>query len=190
MLYLFIFVAVVAIWQLLMRFQRSRQLELLSDRSTRELRELKQQLTNRHLIVSHLVDLLPESFDLRFERQKLREVGQEAKSSLSDIDPQNPCATKISEFALLEHGFISVARDLVDSIASDSSVSQIHLVASCLEGLQKANAQINACKSIYNMSAIAYQGIRRSSVLKDFGTNERFVIVDLGDWMIDLPIPS
>ena len=91
---------------------------------------------------------------------------------------------------MLEHGFISVARDLVDSIASDSSVSQIHLVASCLEGLQKANAQINACKSIYNMSAIAYQGIRRSSVLKDFGTNERFVIVDLGDWMIDLPIPS
>ena len=187
MLYLFIFVVVVAIWQLLMRFRRAQQLKLLTDRSTRQLRELKQQLTNRHLIVSHLTDSLPDSFDVRFERQKLQTIGQNAESSLSEIDPRNPCATKIGEFALLEQGFISVAQELVNSIVSDRSVSQIHLVTSCLEGLEKCNAQINACKSIYNLSAMTCQNIRQSSLLKDLRTKERFVMVDFEDWVVEPP---
>ena len=185
MAYLFILISLVAIWQLWLRYRRSERLESLSDRSTIELRELKRLFTNRHLIISHLADSLPKSFDPNFGRKKLREMGQDAATSLSNIDPQNPSANKILEFTLREREFIQVTRKLVDCIATDSSVNRIHLVASCIEGLQKTNAQIGNCTSIYNTSAIAYRSLHEASLLKAHRPTDQFAIINIEDWTND-----
>ena len=74
MAYLCIFFAVIAVWQLGIRYHRAQRLKELSKRSTAEFGELKRQLTNRHVIVTHLADSIPKSFDPKFERQRLREI--------------------------------------------------------------------------------------------------------------------
>ena len=182
MVYLCIFFAVVAFWQLGARFHRSQRLEELSSRSTAELGHLKRELANRHVIVSHLADSLPSSFDPKFERQKLREISQTAEASLSSIDPRKPCATQIRDFMARERELVDVTRELVDCIETDNDLNQAHLVASCIEGLDKANAQIGNRKSIYNSSAMAHQRLKRGSFLRQPKSREEFTVFDSEEW--------
>ena len=179
MQYLCIFFAVIAIWQLGLRYHRAQRLKELSQRSTAEFGELKRQLTNRHVIVTHLADSIPQSFDPKFERQKLREISQTAEDSLCIIDPRKPSAEKIREFVCRERELLDVTRELIDSIKSEDGLRQAHLVKSCIEGLDRANAQIGDHTSIYNTSAIAYQSVKRASFLRQRKRKDEFTIFDI-----------
>lgn len=182
MVYLCFFFAVVAFWQLGLRYHRSQRLDELSERSIVELGELKRQLTNRHVIVSHLADSLPSSFDPNFERQKLREISQTAEASLSTIDPRKPCASQIRDFMSRERELANFTRDLIDSIETDERFNQAHLVTSCIEGLDKANTQIGDRTSLYNSSAIAHQNLRRTSFLQQRKRHAEFTVFEMEDW--------
>ena len=182
MVYLCIFFAVVAFWQLGLRYHRSQRLEELSERSMAELSELKRQLTNRHLIVSHLADSLPSSFDPKFERQKLREISQTAEASLSTIDPRKPCADRIRDFMSKERELVVFTRELIDSIETDERFNQALLVTSCIEGLDKANTQIGDRTSIYNSSPIAHRSLRRTSFLQQRKRHAEFTVFVLEEW--------
>jgi hypothetical protein len=179
--YLCLLFAVVAFWQLGLRYHRAQRLKELSQRSTAEFGELKRQLTNRHVIVTHLADSIPQSFDPKFERQKLREISQTAEDSLSTIDPRKPSAEKIREFVCRERELLHVTRELVNSIKTEDDLSRAHLVTSCIEGLDRANAQIGDHTSIYNTSAIAYQSVKRASFLRQRKRKDEFTIFDIQD---------
>ena len=180
--YLCIFFAVVAFFQLVVRYHRSQLLKELSERSTSGFDQLKQQLTNRHVIVSHLADSLPSSFDPKFERQRLREISHTAEDSLSSIDPRRPSADHVREFMFRERELLDATRELVDNIASDSEVNQAHLVASCIECLDRANAKIGDLTSIYNTSANAYQNSRSVSFLRQRNRHQDLTVFDMEDW--------
>ncbi len=179
--YLCIFLALVGLWLLGTWYYRAQQLKELSLRSTAEFGELKRQLTNRHVIVTHLADSIPGSFDPNFERQKLREVSQTAEDSLSIIDPRRPSADQIREFACRERELLILTRELVNSIKTEDELSRAHLVTSCIEGLDRANAQIGNHTSIYNTSALAYQNTKRTSFLRQRKSKEEFTIFDIED---------
>lgn len=180
--YLCIFFAIVAFRQLIVRYHRSQLLEKLSERSTSEFDQLKQQLTNRHVIVSHLADSLPSSFDPKFERQRLREISQTAEDSLSPIDPHRPSAEHVREFMFRERELLDATRELVDNIASDKKLDQSHLVANCIECLDRANAKIGDHTSIYNATAIAYQNLRSVSFLRQRKRHQDITVFDMEEW--------
>ncbi|MAI71901.1 MAG: hypothetical protein CMM01_13435 [Rhodopirellula sp.] len=179
MQYLCILFALVALWLLGIRYHRAQRLRELSHRSIAEFGELKQQLTNRHVIVTHLADSIPKSFDPKFERQKLREISQTAEDSLSSIDPRKPSPDQIREFVCRERELLGVTRELVKSIKTENDLNRAHLVTSCLEGLDRANAQVGDHTSIYNTSALAYQNIKRASLLGQRKHKDEFTIVDI-----------
>ena len=179
--YLCIFLALVGLWLLGTWYYRAQQLKELSLRNSAEFAELKRQLTNRHVIVTHLADSIPGSFDPNFERQKLREVSQTAEDSLSIIDPRRPSADQIREFACRERELLILTRELVNSIKTEDELSRAHLVTSCIEGLDRANAQIGNHTSIYNTSALAYQNTKRTSFLRQRKSKEEFTIFDIED---------
>lgn len=181
MAYLCIFFAVIAVWQLGIRYHRAQRLKELSKRSTAEFGELKRQLTNRHVIVTHLADSIPKSFDPNFERQRLREISQTAEDSLAIIDPRKPSADKIRQFACRERELLDATRKLVNSITAEEDLSQAYLVTSCIEGLDRANAQVVDHTSIYNTSALAYQSVKRSSFLRNRRREDEFTIFDIDE---------
>ncbi len=81
-----------------------------------------------------------------------------------------------------ERELVDVTRDLVDCIETDNDLNQAHLVASCIEGLDKANAQIGNRKSIYNSSAMAHQRLKRGSFLRQPKSREEFTVFDSEEW--------
>lgn len=177
--YLCFFLAIVASWQLCLRYHRAQKLKELSQRSTAEFGELKRQLTKRHVIVTHLADSIPESFDPKFERQKLREISQTAEQSLSSIDPHKPSAEKIREFVSRERELLDVTHELVNSLKTEDELRRAALVTSCIEGLDRANAQIGDHTSIYNTSAIAYQSLKRATFLGQRKSKDAFMILEI-----------
>ena len=180
--YLCIFFAVVAFWQLGIRYYRAQRLKELSNRSRADFGELKRQLTNRHVIVTHLADSIPQSFDPKFERQKLRDISQTAEDSLSTIDPRKPSADQIREFVCRERELLDVTRQLINSIKTEEDLRRTHLVSSCIEGLDRASAQIGDHTSIYNTSAIAYQSVKHASFLGQRKRSDEFSILNIEEW--------
>ena len=179
--YLCILLAIIAFWQLGLRYHRAQRLKELSARSTAEFRELKRQLTNRHIIVTHLADSIPKSFDPKFERQKLREISQTAEDSLCSIDPRKPSAEQIRDFASRERELLNATRKLVDSLKTEKDLSQARLVTSCIEGLDRANAQVVDHTAIYNSSALAHQSIKRSPFKRHHKHEDDFTIFDIDE---------
>lgn len=129
-------------------------LHSLRRHSVTELNQLKSELASRHLIVSHLVDSLPESFDHSFNRDRCRETREQAESVLGSIDSSSPIAEDISMATDREQDLFRLIDDLTKRIEADESVCESQAVSACLKGLDESNRRIRDVVSTYNASAI------------------------------------
>ncbi len=128
----------------------------LRDRSASELSQLKSELSSRHLIVSHLVDSLPATFDRHFDRKRLGEVRDHAERALQLVDPNSPNSADMQAFANCEQELEESVDHLTSCIEADGVVRSAQSVSACLQGLRQATRKINDAVSSYNAAAITY----------------------------------
>jgi hypothetical protein len=132
-------------------------LHSLRNNSVTELRQLKSELAARHLIVSHLVDSLPESFDRSFDRQRCREAREQAERVLDSIDSNAPNATDINASTDREQDLFRLIHELTQRIETEESACESQAVSACLKGIEESNRKIGDAVSTYNASAITYR---------------------------------
>ncbi|MFK8113252.1 MAG: hypothetical protein AB8B91_13675 [Rubripirellula sp.] len=126
----------------------------LHARSVAELRQLQELLAERHLILSHLLDSLPASFDSQFNRTELSQRLGESESFLSLIDPDNPIANDIRRNSRVEQSLYGLVRMLTETIAASESVRESQTVVGCLKGLDASTLRMTEATSSYNTSVI------------------------------------
>ena len=159
-----------------------REVRSLRDRSATELAQLHSYLAGRHLIVSHLSDSLPESFDGHFDREQLVQAREQAERALHAIDPAWPIASEVRVFAGHEQDLLQWIENLTGKIEEVESVRDIQPVSGCLAGLKESNKKIDVAISTYNAAAITYNTYLErpvASLLSRFSLSGEFGVIDL-----------
>lgn len=133
--------------------QSARLLEL---RCSLELEQLKSLLSSRHLILSHLRDLLPEQQEGGSDSRQLQKPLQRAERCLQRLDPVNPAQSELFALQSVEQNLSDVARTCRNELQATTSESQYHVLSSCLDGLDKKTDEILDALSTYNAAAITY----------------------------------
>ena len=146
--------AVCAIAGCLFLYKSWRTVALLYGRTQSELKQLQAHLADRHLIVSHLLDSLPGSFDQNYDRERLSRAQQEAEECLAGIDPHSPTASELRRHSNLEKHLYAEVEMLTEQIQVFADVREIQSVAGCLKGLERSTQQINDAISTYNSAVI------------------------------------
>ena len=158
----------------------------LRARCATELSQLHSHLTNHHLIVSHLVDSLPEAFASQCDRAELTSARERAERSIQAIDAACPQASDMREFSSHQQELFELVGSLTKRIAASPSIREIQSVSGCLQGLTDANQTINDATSAYNASVITYSTFLESPpsslVARIFRSQAEFCIVDLGQY--------
>lgn len=126
--------------------------------------ELKRQLLNRHLIVSHLIDALPDSS----MQSSLSSGNERARATLATLDPATATQASYVKLANHQREFQWALHDAMVYLDSNSSLAGQKTVVACVHGIQESNQSIKQAKSTYNTAAIAYNEILLSRWVRWF----------------------
>ena len=158
----------------------------LRARCATELSQLRGHLANHHLIVSHLVDSLPETFASQVDREELTSARERAECSMQAIDTACPKAIQMRDFSSRQQDLFKRVRILTQRISASPSVRDIQSVSGCLEGLADANQTISDATSAYNASVITYstflESPQSSLVARICNSPAEFCVIDLGQY--------
>ncbi|MGI9429238.1 MAG: hypothetical protein ACR2NM_11315 [Bythopirellula sp.] len=158
----------------------------LRARCATELSQLSGHLANHHLIVSHLVDSLPETFANQFDRAELTAVRERAERSIHSIDTSCPRATEMRKFSIHQKELFESVESLTERLTESPSVFDIQSVSGCLQGLTDANQTISDATSAYNAAVITYstylESPQSSLIARIFKSQAEFCMVDLGQY--------
>jgi hypothetical protein len=176
---------VVALPVAFILFRCWRSVGWLHLRNVVEMKQLHALLTERHLIVSHLLDALPPRFNQSFDRDGFCKTQQAAESLLKQIDPTQPRTSEFRRHAQLENDLNCMLENLIAGIAADKTVCQLQPVVGCLKGLESSTKRIHQAVSIYNASAITLATClesRLAGMVADLsGKRREFCLFEWGD---------
>ncbi len=179
-------IAVLAIATAISLQKTRHAVRTLGARCATELTHLQRHLANHHLIVSHLVDSVPDKFVGQFERAELTEVRERAEQSIDAFDAACPRATDIRKLSGHQQELFELVASLTNRIMESPSIRDIQSVSGCLHGLTDANRTINDATSAYNASVITYctflQSPPSSLVARFSKSPGEFCVVDLGQY--------
>jgi hypothetical protein len=148
------FAAAVAVFFLHQAWRSARSLHR---RGVAELDQLKRALAARHLILSHLLDSLPDSPAPACDHTRDRQTLQQAVTQLQSIDETCPRTAQILKSAECERNLTTLLEELVKRIDEDGLGRQSQLVSACLRALDDSNRRIRESLSTYNTAVITHE---------------------------------
>lgn len=172
-----VILALAGVWHLVNQPLRSAR--TLRQRCSKELHHLKGLITSRHLILSHLLDVIPRSQERSVNRRKLRSQLHQAEKGLEMVDPDNPVPATLRAMEDLEQCLMLVVFDMRLSLDSLETDAPVQAFQGCLDGLEKVSEEIRDSASTYNAAAITYATFVDDSFVARRVFTRDFEIIDL-----------
>lgn len=144
-------------------FAALRSARFLEQSCASELSQLKSLISNRHLIVSHLSDSIPNKLDGIYSQQSLRERLANAQQALVLVDPTGPGWEELRQFEKQEQSLCALVYELTEALNSAESLDRMPAVTSCLDALKAKSAEIQNKLSTYNSASITFCSFLSSS---------------------------
>jgi hypothetical protein len=135
----------------------------LEQRCLSELTRLKSLLASRHLVISHLVDSVPEVLDPLFNRRRLLDSLEAATESLKCIDASAPDAAQLGHFEVCEQDLCLELNKLLRALEKTEYPAQLRPLQSCMEAFDAKSDQLADGLATYNAAAITFSTFRRAS---------------------------
>ena len=137
----------------------------LERRCIAELTRLKSLLANRHLVISHLVDSVPEVVNPMFDRRQLLDSLKVAAEELECIDASAPDAARLGHFEAKEQELCLELSNLLRALEKTEYPTKLRSLQSCLDALETKSAEIMDVLSTYNAAAITFSTFLRTSLV-------------------------
>jgi hypothetical protein len=145
----------------------------LEQRCIAELTRLKPLLASRHLVISHLVDSVPESLDPLFDRRQLLISLEAAARELKCIDASAPDAARMGRFEAREQDLCLELNNLLRALEKTDFPTQVRSLQSCMEAFDAKSDELVDSLATYNAAAITFSTFRRASPItrnsREFG---------------------
>ncbi len=127
------------------------------DQTLREWQQLKKSLLDRHLVITHLLDSLPNNSVSNFDRNMLSEANTIAEASVRKIEPSSADADDFARIAADQNDCAERLSYLTAGILLKPELMKIRSIKGCLKGLTECEQKIDEAASIYNTAVIAFQ---------------------------------
>lgn len=160
-------------------FRSNRSARVLHQRCIDELKELLALIASRHLVLSHLVDSIPNRLDGLFERRRLERRLQLAEERLRAVDPDAPSRQALRGLEDGEQSLSEAVSDLMEALEATEHVAPVRALSGCLEGLEKRTREILDSVATYNAAAITYASFLSGSRLARRSFPGDFDVLDL-----------
>ena len=160
-------------------YEPLRSARSMRQRCSEELHHLKALVTNRHLIFSHLLDVIPRRQESSIGRRKLQRRLHQAEKALEMVDPDNPSPATLRAMEDQEQCLMSVVFETKLSLDSLDSDGPAQAFQGCLDGLDKVSQEIRDSASTYNAAAITYTTFVAGSFIARRMFTRDFGIIDL-----------
>jgi len=146
-----------------------------------ELAELVAALRERHLIISHLLDVAPTEIDRRFDRKQCGEACRKAEAAVEQIQLHRLDANQIRRLSYCEQELWRQSDGLIDAIHHHPQVQKDPAVAGCVAGLKRAEEKTKDAAAAFNTSVFTYsaQASRCPKLFRWLIANDPPIVVDL-----------
>ncbi|TWT53999.1 hypothetical protein Pla22_16330 [Rubripirellula amarantea] len=117
---------------------------------------LHDQLRNRHLIVSHLIDSVAGRSNLLVDVNELSASLKEVESRLDSLQGNLPGTGEANAIGECESKCLRQLRRLRKKLKKAPDILSLRQVTACWEGLDGCDEQIDNSKAVYNAAVITY----------------------------------
>ncbi len=135
----------------------------LEQRCIAELTRLKPLLASRHLVISHLVDSVPEALDPFFDRRQLLDFLGAAAEDLKCIDASAPDPARLGRFEASEQDLCLELHSLLRALEKTDYPTQLRSLQSCMEAFDAKSDELADGLATYNAAAITFWTFCRAS---------------------------
>lgn len=119
-------------------------------------RTLREQLSGRHLIISHLVDSVAGEKRLSSHAEMLAKALSEVDSLIQQIGEALPTSGEAYSIGESESECLRQLRLLCEELANAPEIQSQRSVSACLNGLDRGDEEIDNSKTTYNAAVITY----------------------------------
>jgi hypothetical protein len=127
------------------------------------LTRLKPLLASRHLVISHLVDSVPEVLDPLFDRRQLLDSLEAASDELKCIDASAPDAARLGRFEAKEQDLCLELNSLLRALEATDYPTQLRSLQSCMKAFDTKSDELADGLATYNAAAFTFSTFCRSS---------------------------
>jgi hypothetical protein len=144
-----------------------------------ELTQLKSLLSQRHLILSHLIDRIPNRLCDVVDRKTLESRLERARTVLSTLDPIDPKLADLRTLSDSEQRLFELVNDMLDTLNSTQAEQPSDALSACLDGLEKSTHQVLTSMATYNSAAITFRSFVQASAIARRCIQGGYEILDL-----------